>query len=61
MNKGLSIGLVVLAVVVAAIGLANHYALKMNPVHHTSLILAGVAIVLLVAGGLGYMMSGNKA
>lgn len=53
--------LIGLAIVVGIVGLLNHFAIHMNPVAHTSTILAVIAVVLLVAGGAMMMMGRSSA
>ena len=59
--RGLSYVLLVLGVILAIVGLLNHFALKMNPVAHTSTILVAVGAVLAVIGVLLMVMGGSKA
>ena len=59
--RGLSYVLLVLGVIVAIVGLLNHFALKMNPFPHTSTILVAVGAVLAVIGVLTMVMGGSKA
>lgn len=59
--RGLSYVLLVLGVIVAIVGLLNHFALHMNPIAHTSTILVAVGAVLAIIGVLTMFMGGSKA
>jgi predicted tellurium resistance membrane protein TerC len=53
-------GLIVLGVIVAVAGLLNHYAIKANPIAHTSTILIAVGAVIAVVG-LAMTFMGSKS
>jgi hypothetical protein len=59
--RGLSYVLIVLGVIVAIVGVLNHYALKMNPVPHTSTVLVAIGAVVAIVGVLAFFMGGSKA
>jgi uncharacterized membrane protein len=59
--RGAGYGLLVIGIIVAVLGLANHYVLKQNPVVHTSTIIIGVGVVLAVIGLVMSFMGGRKA
>jgi predicted tellurium resistance membrane protein TerC len=59
--RGPGYGLLVIGIIVAVLGLVNHYVLKANPVAHTSTIIIAVGVVLAVIGLLMSFMSGRKA
>lgn len=57
--RGASIGLLVIGIIVAILGLANHYVMKANPIAHTSTILIAVGAVLFVIGVIMMAMGGR--
>jgi predicted tellurium resistance membrane protein TerC len=59
--RGSGYGLLVIGIIVAILGLVNHYVLKANPVAHTSSIIIGVGVVLAVIGVAMSFMGGRKA
>lgn len=59
--RGAGYGLLVLGIIVVVLGLANHYALKMNPFAHTSTIILGVGVVLALIGAAMSFMGGRNA
>jgi predicted tellurium resistance membrane protein TerC len=59
--RGPGYGLLVIGIIVAVLGLVNHYVLKANPVAHTSTIIIAVGVVLAVIGLLMSFMGGRKA
>jgi hypothetical protein len=54
-------GLIALGVIVAVVGLVNHYAVHANPIAHTSIILIGVGGVIAVIGVAMAMLGGSAA
>jgi uncharacterized membrane protein YGL010W len=48
--RGASYGLLVVGVLLAMVGVVNHYLLRLNPVAHTSTILVGLGAVVFVVG-----------
>lgn len=61
MNKGLSMALIGVAALLVIFGLLNHYSLHMNPVAHTSSIIAGLAVLFALIGGAGFLMKPKTA
>jgi predicted tellurium resistance membrane protein TerC len=59
--RSASYGLVGLAIIVGILGLVNHYFIHANPVDHTSTVIGGVAVVLLVIGGAMMLMGRSSA
>lgn len=59
--RGGGYGLLVLGVIIAVLGLVNHYVLKLNPIAHTSTILIGVGAVLAVVGLIMSFMAGRSS
>ena len=59
--RGASIGLLVIGIVVAIVGLANHYVMHSNPIPHTSTILLAVGAVLFVVGVIMMAMGGRSS
>ncbi len=59
--RGAGYGLLVIGIIVAILGLANHYVLKANPIAHTSTVLIGVGVVVAVIGVAMSFMGGRKA
>jgi predicted tellurium resistance membrane protein TerC len=59
--RGAGYGVLVLGIIVAVLGLVNHYVLKANPVAHTSTIVIGVGVVLAVIGVAMSFMGGRDA
>lgn len=59
--RGAGYGLLVIGIIIAVLGLANHYVLKMNPMAHTSTIVIGVGAVLAVIGLALSFMGGRNA
>ncbi len=56
--KGVLIGL---GVVLAVLGLANHFTVRANPVPHTSSVVLAVGGVLLLAGCVWILAGGRAA
>ena len=48
--RGGGYGLLAIGVIIAIVGLINHFVLKMNPIAHTSTILIAVGVILAVLG-----------
>jgi len=59
--KNASYGLMGLGVVVAMLGLINHFVIHANPVDHTSTIVGVVAAVIFVIGAAMLFMGGRSA
>lgn len=59
--RGASIGLLVIGIVVAIVGLVNHYVMHANPIGHTSTILIAVGAVLFVIGVIMMAMGGRSS
>ncbi len=59
--RGAGYGLAVLGVILVLGGVLNHWVLKMNPVAHTSTILAGVGAVVAVVGIALTFMGGRSS
>lgn len=59
--RGAGYGLLVIGVIIAVLGLANHYVMKANPIAHTSTIIIAVGAVLAVIGLAMSFMGGRKA
>ncbi len=59
--RGAGYGLLVIGIIVAVLGLANHYVMKANPIAHTSTIIIGVGVVVAVIGLAMSFMGGRKA
>jgi hypothetical protein len=59
--RGGGYGLLVLGVIIAIVGLVNHYVLKLNPIAHTSTILIGVGAVLAIVGLIMSFMAGRSS
>jgi uncharacterized membrane protein HdeD (DUF308 family) len=57
--RGLSYLLLVLGVIIAIVGLLNHFVIKANPVAHTSTITVAVGAVLAIIGVV--MMMGGRS
>lgn len=57
--RGLSYVLLVIGVIIAILGLLNHFVIKANPVAHTSTITIAVGAVLAVIGVV--MMMGGRS
>ena len=57
--RGLSYLLLVLGVIIAILGLLNHFVIKANPVAHTSTITVAVGAVLAIIGVV--MMMGGRS
>ncbi len=58
--RSLSYVLIVLGIIVAIVGLANHFVIKANPFPHTSTVAVAVGVVLFVIGVIAMMMGGNS-
>jgi uncharacterized membrane protein HdeD (DUF308 family) len=58
--RGLSYVLLALGVIIAVLGLLNHFVIKANPVAHTSTITVAVGAVLAVIGVV-LMMGGRSS
>lgn len=53
-------GLLVIGVLLAMVGVVNHFLLRLNPVPHTSTIFVGVGVVVFIVGlAMSYM--GDRA
>ncbi len=59
--RGAGYGLLVIGIIVAVLGLVNHYILKANPILHTSTILIGVGVVIAVIGLAMSFLGGRSA
>ena len=59
--RGASYGLIVLGIVIAALGLVNHYVIRANPFAHTSTILIGAGVVVLIIGAILMFVGGRSA
>ena len=59
--KGAAYGLLGIGIIVALIGLVNHYAMHLNPIGHFSTILIAVGVVLAVVGVAMTVMGGRSA
>jgi hypothetical protein len=59
--RGAGYGLLVIGIIIAVLGLVNHYILKANPIAHTSTILIGVGVVVAVIGLAMSFLGGRKA
>jgi hypothetical protein len=59
--RGGGYGLLAIGVIIAIVGLINHFVLKMNPVAHTSTILIAVGVILAVLGLVMSFMGGRSA
>ncbi|HZC07859.1 MAG TPA: hypothetical protein VE338_19640 [Ktedonobacterales bacterium] len=59
--RGAGYGLLVIGIIVAVLGLANHYVIKANPIAHTSTIVIAVGVVVAVIGLAMSFMGGRKA
>ena len=59
--RGAGYGLLVIGIILAILGLVNHYVIRANPVLHTSTIVIGVGVVLAVIGLVMSFMGGRKA
>ncbi|HEV7128023.1 MAG TPA: hypothetical protein VGN32_11350 [Ktedonobacterales bacterium] len=57
--KGAAYGLLGIGIIVAILGLVNHYALHLNPIGHFSTILIAVGAVLAVVGIAMTVMGGR--
>ena len=59
--RGGGYGLLAIGVIIAIVGLINHFVLKMNPIAHTSTILIAVGVILAVLGLVMSFMGGRTA
>lgn len=59
--KGAAYGLLGLGIIVAIVGLINHYVMHLNPINHFSTILIAVGAVLAVVGVAMTVMGGRSA
>ncbi len=59
--RGAGYGIVVVGIIIAVLGLVNHFVLKQNPIVHTSSIAIGVGVVLAVIGLAMSFMGGRSA
>lgn len=59
--RGGGYGLLVIGIIIAVVGLINHFVLKMNPVAHTSTILIVVGVILAVLGLVMSFVGGRSA
>jgi hypothetical protein len=60
-RRGLSITLIVIAVVLVVFGFAEHYLFRITIVPHLAIILGVVAVVLAAIGIYGMMSSANSS
>ena len=58
--RGLSYALLVIGVIIAIVGLLNHFVIKANPVAHTSTITVAVGAVVAIIGVV-LMMGGRSS
>ncbi len=58
--RGAGYGLLVLGIIIAVLGLVNHFVLKMNPIAHTSTIAIAAGAVLAVVGLIMSFMGGRS-
>ena len=59
--RGGGYGLLAIGIIIAIVGLINHFVLKMNPIAHTSTILIAVGVILAVLGLVMSFMGGRTA
>jgi hypothetical protein len=59
--RGAGYGVLVVGIIIAVLGLVNHYIIKANPVVHTSTILIGIGVVVAVIGLVMSFMGGRSA
>ena len=59
--RGGGYGLLAIGIILAIVGLINHFVLMMNPVAHTSTILIAVGVILAVLGLVMSFMGGRSA
>ena len=59
--RGGGYGLIVIGIIIAILGVVNHFVLKLNPVAHTTTILVVVGAVLAVVGLIMSFMGGRSA
>ena len=59
--RGGGYGLLASGIILAIVGLINHFVLKMNPVAHTSTILIAVGVILAVLGLVMSFMGSRSA
>lgn len=59
--RGGGYGLLAIGIILAIVGLINHFVLKMNPVAHTSTILIAVGVILAVLGLVMSFMGSRSA
>ncbi len=57
----MKVALIGLGVIIAVVGLLNHFVIKANPVAHTSTIVIAVGAVIAVIGLAMSFMGGSKA
>lgn len=59
--RGSGYGLLVVGIIIAVLGLVNHYVIRYNMFPHTSTIVIGVGVVLAVIGLAMSFMGGRSA
>ena len=59
--RGAGIGVLVLGIIIAVVGLANHYVVHANPIAHTSTIVGVVGAVVAVVGLVMLLMGGRSS
>ena len=59
--RGGGYGLLAIGIIIAVVGLINHFVLKLNPFAHTSTILIAVGVILAVVGLIMSFMSAHSA
>jgi len=59
--RSASYGLIGLAIIAGILSLVNHFVVHANPVDHTSTVIGGVGVVLLVIGGAMMLMGRGAA
>ena len=59
--RGAGYGLLVIGIIIAVLGLANHFVMKANPIVHTSTVIVAVGVVVAVIGLAMSFMGGRKA
>lgn len=59
--RGSGYGLLVIGIIIAVLGLVNHYVTRLNPIGHTSTILIGAGVVVAVIGLAMSFLGGRSA
>ncbi|HET9979892.1 MAG TPA: hypothetical protein VFQ32_05595 [Ktedonobacterales bacterium] len=59
--RGGGYGLLAIGIIIAIVGLINHFVVKSNPFPHTSTILIAVGVILAVLGLIMSFMGGRSA